>query len=182
MPPFLEQAILELVAAHPEALIPVLRERLRELPGDLELRSNDPLVNEAWRGRLAFELYGRGSPTPLVALTVQVQLEKDEDAPRSWLIDHVDRHVRLRVPSYLLVVTTDPNVAAWAAGPFDLGTSTMRPQVITLVELLEACGISLDSALRERIGAGIEPEQLARWLHRTTTSTVTEEELGSSLE
>jgi hypothetical protein len=175
MPAFLDQAILDLVAAHPEALLTVLRERLRELPGDSELRSSDPLVNEAWRGRLAFELYGRGSPTPWAALTVQVQLEKDDDAPCSWLIDHVDRHLRLRVPSYLVVVTTDPTVAAWAAGPFDLGTSTMRPQVITLVELLEARGIALDSSLRERIGAGIDSDQIARWLRRATTTTVAEE-------
>lgn len=182
MPSSLDQAILALVAAHPEALIPVLRERLRELPGDLELRSSDPLVNEAWRGRLAFELYGRGSPTPLAALTIQVQLEKDEDAPRSWLLDHVDRHVRLRVPSYLVVVTTNPTVAAWAAGPFDLGTSTMRPQVITLVELLEARGIPLDASQRERIGASIDSDELARWLHRATTTTVAEEVFASSPE
>ena len=175
----LQEAILDLVAAHPEVLLPALRERLRDLPADLELRSSDPLVNEAWRGRLAFELYDRGSPKPLAALTVQVQLELDADAPSSWLIDHVDRHFRLRVPSFLVVITSDATVAAWAAGPFDLGTSTMHPQVITLVELFEARGIPLDPSLRERIGAGTEVDQLARWLHRAITMTVAEDVFAS---
>jgi hypothetical protein len=179
MSSILQEAILELLAAHPEVLLPVLREPLGDPPGDLELRPSEPFMDEAWRGRLAFELYRRGEPKPLAALTVQVQLEKDLDGPRSWLLDHADRHVRLRVPSYLVVVTNDPAVAAWAAGPFDLGMSTMRPQVITLVELLEARGIPLDPSLRERITTCTDLDVLALWLRRAVAVTAAEEVFAS---
>jgi hypothetical protein len=60
-----------------------------------------------------------------------VQLSKDPDKPYSWLVYHAGQHYRLRVPAYLVVITSDPDVAAWAAGPFSSGMVTMRPLVIT---------------------------------------------------
>jgi hypothetical protein len=69
------------------------------------------------------------SVTP--ALSLEVQLSKDPDKPYSWLLYHAGQHYRLRVPSYLVVITSDPDVAAWAAGPFSSGMVTMRPLVIT---------------------------------------------------
>lgn len=63
--------------------------------------------------------------------SIEAQLSKDETKPYSWLLYHAGQHYRLRVPSYLVVVTSDPAVAAWAAGPFTSGMVTMRPLVIT---------------------------------------------------
>jgi len=68
--------------------------------------------------------------TTFAAITVEVQLSKDENKPFSWLLYHAGQHYRLRIPSYLLVITNDPDVAAWAAGPFSSGMVTMRPLVI----------------------------------------------------
>lgn len=80
---------------------------------------------------LGLELRRTGEPKPFASLTLEVQLSKDETKPFSWLLYHAGQHYRLRVPSYLLVVTNDPAVAAWAAGPFSSGMVTMRPLVIT---------------------------------------------------
>jgi hypothetical protein len=173
----LHQAILALLAAHPEVLLAALRERLNDLGG--ELRVGVPSTREAWRGRLALVLHRDAAPEPVVALTVQVQLERDDDEPRSWLLDHASRHAELRVPSYLVVVTSDSVVAAWAAGPFVLGTLTMCPQVITLVELLEARGLALEPTLRQRITACTDHERLAQWVRRATTTTVAAEVFAS---
>jgi len=171
MSTLLSDVILDLLDAHPEVLLPALREEIGELPGDLELRPGEPFMSTAWRGRLALALYRRGEREPLAALTVQVQLEQDEDEPCSWLLDHAYRHAELRVPAYLVVITSDPKVAAWAAGPFVLGTLTMRPRVITLVELLDALGVPLDPLLRERIAAGTDQDSIARWLRRVLTKS-----------
>jgi hypothetical protein len=46
------------------------------------------------------------------------------------LLYHAGQHYRLRIPAFLVVVTNDPEVAAWAAGPFNSGMVSMRPLVI----------------------------------------------------
>ena len=67
----------------------------------------------------------------MAAISLEIQLSKDADKPYSWLLYHAGQHYRLRVPSYLVVIASNPDVAAWAAGPFTSGMVTMRPLVIT---------------------------------------------------
>jgi hypothetical protein len=72
------------------------------------------------------------SQVPPLRLDLGLELRRaGERKPFAWLLYHAGQHYRLRVPSYLLVVTNDPAVAAWAAGPFSSGMVTMRPLVIT---------------------------------------------------
>jgi hypothetical protein len=133
MASLLHETIVELLAEHPELLVPALQEQLGDLPVDLEFHRGESSQSQvpALRLDLGLEVRRRGEPEPFAALTIEVQLSKDEDKPFSWLLYHAGQHYRLRVPSYLVVVTSDPAVAAWAAGPFSSGMVTMRPLVIT---------------------------------------------------
>jgi hypothetical protein len=133
MASLLHEALVELLAEHPELLIPALQEQLGDLPVDLQFRRGESSQSKIppLRADLGLELLLHGAAEPFAAITLEVQLSKDEDKPYSWLLYHAGQHYRLRVPSYLLVVTNDPDVAAWAAGPFRSGMVTMRPLVIT---------------------------------------------------
>ena len=133
MASLLHETIVELVAEHPELLVPALREQLGELPVDLEFHRSESTQSQVppLRLDLGLELRRRGEAEPFAALTLEMQRSKDEDKPYSWLLYHAGQHYRLRVPSYLVVIASDPAVAAWAAGPFSSGMVTMRPLVIT---------------------------------------------------
>jgi hypothetical protein len=133
MASLLHEALVELIAEHPELLIPALQEELGDLPVDLQFRRGESSQSKIppLRADLGLELRRSGASEPFAAITIEVQLSKDDDKPFSWLLYHAGQHYRLRVPSYLLVVTNDPEVAAWAAGPFGSGMVTMRPLVIS---------------------------------------------------
>jgi len=133
MASLLHETIVELIAEHPELLVPALREQLDDLPDvELRFRRGESSTSKVppLRADLGLELHRPGESEPFAAITVEVQLSEDKDKPFSWLLYHAGQHYRLRVPSYLLVVTNDPDVAAWAAGPFQSGMVTMRPLVI----------------------------------------------------
>jgi hypothetical protein len=134
MASLLHEALVELIAEHPELLLPALQEQLGVLTPDVDLRFRRGESSQSrippLRADLGLELHRPGQTDPFAALTLEIQLSKDEDKPFSWLLYHAGQHYRLRVPTYLLVVTNDPEVAAWAAGPFDSGMVTMRPLVI----------------------------------------------------
>jgi len=132
MASLLHEALVELLAEHPELLIPALQEQLGDLPVDLQFQRGESAQSKIppLRADLGLELCRRSESKPFAAITLEVQLSKDENKPFSWLLYHAGQHYRLRIPSYLLVITNDPNVAAWAAGPFSSGMVTMRPLVI----------------------------------------------------
>lgn len=133
MASLLHETIVEILAEHPELLVPALQEQLGDLPVELEFHRAESSQSRvpALRLDLGLEVRRRGETKPFAALSVEVQLSKDEDKPYSWLLYHAGQHYRLRVPSYLVVITSNPEVAAWAAGPFSSGMVTMRPLVIT---------------------------------------------------
>lgn len=135
MASLLHEALVELIAEHPELLIPALQEQLGDLPVDVEFRRGESSQSKIppLRADLALELRRRGESEPRAAVTIEIQLSKDESKPFSWLLYHAGQHHRLRVPCYLLVIPNDPEVAAWAAGPFSSGMVTMRPLVISSV-------------------------------------------------
>jgi hypothetical protein len=138
MASLLHETIVELIAEHPELLVPALREQLGELPDvELHCRRGESSTSKVppLRADLGLELHRPGELEPFAAITIEVQLGKDETKPFSWLLYHAGQHYRLRVPSYLLVITNDPEVAAWAAGPFRSGMVTMRPLVIGPTQL-----------------------------------------------
>jgi hypothetical protein len=133
MASILHEALVELLAEHPELLIPALQQQLGDLPVDLQFRRGESSQSKIppLRADLGLELRRPQQSEPFAAITLEIQLSKDENKPFSWLLYHAGQHYRLRVPSYLLVVTNDPEVAAWAAGPFSSGMVTMRPLVLS---------------------------------------------------
>jgi len=136
MASLLHEALVELIAEHPELLLPALQEQLGVLhPNpDVELRCRRGEASQSrvppLRADLGLEFHRPGESDPFAAITIEIQLSKDDDKPFSWLLYHAGQHYCLRVPSFLLVVTNDPVIAAWAAGPFRSGMVTMRPLVV----------------------------------------------------
>lgn len=172
------EAVFALLAAHPELLLVALREPLASSLGslgELEPTLDAPPVHQAPPRPLEIQLRRRGEAKPIAAIAVEIQLTHDEARPAVWLVDHAERHDRLRAPAYLVVVTAHPEVAAWAAGPFAFGMITMQPTVLTPIDLLEARGVSFDPALRQRVTTCTDLDVLARWLHRAASTCVAEE-------
>jgi hypothetical protein len=66
----------------------------------------------------------------LCAIVLEVQLAIRRAKARVWPLYEAWVHQRLRCPVYVVVLTVDPKVAAWAAGPFCTGDMTLRPWVI----------------------------------------------------
>jgi hypothetical protein len=66
----------------------------------------------------------------LCAIILEVQLSIKKSKARTWPLYAAWAHYRLGCPVYVVVVTVDPKVAAWAAGPFCIGDMVLRPWVI----------------------------------------------------
>lgn len=102
----------------PYGIVPVFRlgettfSQLTEVDADLVLEATGP------------------DGTPAYVLIIEVQLSIKPDKPGSWVAYQAGAHRRYGCPTYVVVVTIDPAVAAWAAGPFDTGQTTFRPIVV----------------------------------------------------
>ena len=92
---------------------------------------------------------------------MEVQLTKDEAKPFSWIAYLAGQHHRLQVPTYLVVITNDPAIAAWAAGPFRAGHLILEPWVlgpadVPAITTIEEARRSLDMTLFSGIVHGRE--------------------------
>ena len=129
-----------------DGLLRLLRDRpslLAELLGDafpvpftpgLELRVADSQLDEVpVREHRADLLLTLGGDEPAQVLVVEVQRRVRPEKPRAWLSYLHGAILRHRVPATLVVLATTPAVAAWAAGPFDFGGSSvvLRPFVLS---------------------------------------------------
>ncbi len=76
-----------------------------------------PLPAE-FRADLVIRLIGAPPARPdVLGIVVEVQRARDDDKRRSWPLYVAALHARLRCPTCLVVLATDPAVAAWAATP-----------------------------------------------------------------
>jgi hypothetical protein len=82
------------------------------------------------RADLVYAVVRRGAP--VLGLVVEVQLRRVEAKKARWLLYAASVWARLKVPTYVVVVTPHPGVAAWAAVPLPLGPpgASFRPFVI----------------------------------------------------
>jgi hypothetical protein len=179
MPSVPHEMLVELLAKSPQLLPPLLGARL---DAAVELaagsRAEDLCIHcgQATTSRLpvlsadlGLELRRPATVHPSMALTVEVQLTLDDDKPYSWIPYLGGQYYRLHVPAYLLVVTNDPVIAAWAAGPFRAGHLTLEPWVlgpadVPAITTIEAARKSLEMTLfsgivhgRERVAVRIGP-------------------------
>jgi len=69
---------------------------------------------------------------PRLGIVIEAQLTPDEDKRYTWPAYGVGMRSRYRCPTCVLVVTTDPAVAAWSAQPIPLGPggSVFKPIVL----------------------------------------------------
>ncbi|MEV6772286.1 hypothetical protein AB0N05_27010 [Nocardia sp. NPDC051030] len=69
---------------------------------------------------------------PLVGIVVEIQLGKDSTRQWSWPVYISTLRARLQCPTYLLVVSPQPGVAAWCREPIELGHPglVLRPLVL----------------------------------------------------
>ncbi len=87
----------------------------------------DPLLT-AYRPDVVV-LVGRGRP--VLAVAVEVQLERDEARRESWPARVATTSARLGCPTLLLVICLDRAVATWCAEPIEVGPgATVRPLVL----------------------------------------------------
>lgn len=183
MPSVPHEMLIELLAKSPQLLPPLLGDQLEAVaeldpgllhPSSLCIRSGQSTASQLpvlWAD-LGLELYRPATTHPATALTVEIQLTQDEDKPYSWIPYLGGQYHRLHVPAYLLVVTNDPVIAAWAAGPFRAGHLTLEPWVlgpadVPAITTLDEARQSLDMALFSGIVHGRErvavPIGLALW-------------------
>lgn len=177
MPSVPHEMLVELLAKSPQLLPPLLGDRLdaaarrHTLPG---LRASDVLIQPTPSNasqlpvlyadlglelRRPVDVHPR---PPCLALTVEIQLTSDDDKPYSWIPYLGAQYHLLRAPTYLLVVTNDPSIAAWAAGPFRAGHLTLTPWVlgpadVPAITTLAEARRSLDMTLFSGIVHGREP-------------------------
>lgn len=109
-----------------------------------------------FRGDTAFVL-SDGGGTPLLGIVVEIQLGKDETRKWSWPVYVSTLRARLQCPTYLLVVSSDPAVAAWSRRPIELGHPglVLRPLVLgpDLIPAVTDPGLAIDVPERAVLSA-----------------------------
>jgi hypothetical protein len=171
MPSVPHEMLVELLAKSPQLLPPLLGARLDtavELaagsrPEDLCIHCGQATTSRlpVLSADLGLELRRPAAVHPRMALTVEVQLTLDDAKPYSWIPYLGGQYHRLHVPAYLLVVTNDPVIAAWAAGPFRAGHLTLEPWVlgpadVPTITTIEGARKSLEMTLLSGIVHGRE--------------------------
>jgi hypothetical protein len=136
MPSHRHEVLVELFHRHPELAPELLAtvfgldlpayQRAEVRPGGL----TDVYPTE-YRADAVVALADRAG-TPLLAVIVEVQLGRDPGKRRSWPAYLATLYARLGCPTVLLVMSPDPAVAKWCAGPIDLGHPEwiLRPVVL----------------------------------------------------
>lgn len=92
--------------------------------------SLDQLVPVEFRADLVLEL--RDAESALVlAIVLEAQRDKDPDKKYAWPVYLTATRARKRCPACILVIATDPAVAAWASAAIDVGLGqTLTPVVL----------------------------------------------------
>ena len=104
---------IRIFAEHPEVLLALLASRGIEL-GAVTLVPESEDATEVVRATADLVLRSEDPPLTLVA---ESQRHIDPDKPFAWMRYLALTHARHRGPTYLVVFTTDPTVAEWAARP-----------------------------------------------------------------
>jgi hypothetical protein len=125
MPSFSHEAIVFLFREAPRLALALL-ERVTgwRPPGPVRIALTDISAGQLQpterRADAAFVLTDEHGAA-CAAIILEVQRDRDEDKRIRWPEYVAVTQARLRVPCYLLVVTLDPAVAAWARRPVEFG-------------------------------------------------------------
>lgn len=132
MPSDLHEILLDLVEHAPQVLSRLLPEHADLLPASLRATAQKTQAKQQTHvnADLVLEVCRDGRARPGLGLVVEAQLRVDERKALTWPHYVTSLHLQLALPAYLVVITLDPKVAAWAKGPFEVGSMTLRPWVI----------------------------------------------------
>jgi hypothetical protein len=163
-PSIAHEGLLLLFRNRPELAPELLRASLDvELPPYSEVRIESAdlsdLAPAEYRADLVVLLV---DGKPVLAIVVEVQLQRDERKRYTWPVYMVGLRARFECPACVLVVTADDATAAWARTPIDLGPRGMiaplvvGPSAVPLIEDAEAARLDPELAVLSVMAHGTE--------------------------
>ncbi len=136
MPGHPHESLVELFRSQPMLAAWYLRHVFGEKVPDYERARAEPcdftdVGPKEFRGDSAFGLYDP-SGRAMSAICVEIQRKKDPSRHWQWPVYLATLRARLRCPTYLLIVATNPTVAEWCRNPIDFGHPelVLRPLVL----------------------------------------------------
>jgi hypothetical protein len=128
------EALVDLFRNRPAMAAEVLREVFgRPLPAFKEARIESTALPEIIpadrRADLVVVLLDE-ERRPLVAIVVEVQLHRDKDKPFVWPVYITQTRAQHRCPTWLLVVTIEPEMVRWCSRTIEVGQFDMTPWVL----------------------------------------------------
>jgi len=128
----LHEVLIDLVRRNPFILVDLIGDQVDgHLDGDDFHFDNDDSAFSRAPIHSDLTLVVRGpSKEARAVFIIEPQLHTDDRKYRSWPSYQADGHRRFGCPCYLIVITLDPKVAAWAAGPICTGQTVLRPIVL----------------------------------------------------
>jgi hypothetical protein len=125
MPSTQHEAIVQVVHLKPSVVTELVRDVLGiKVPGSRQARldSNDLSdVKRAERRADAVVVLTGPADAPVLGVIVEVQLNRDQRKWWTWPMYLMKLRTRLKIPVMLLVLCTDPRIAAWCVEPIELG-------------------------------------------------------------
>jgi hypothetical protein len=125
MPSTQHEAIVQVVHHQPSVVTELVQDVLGiKVPGSRQARldSNDlGDVKRAERRADAVVVLTGPTDAPVLGVIVEVQLGRDQRKRWTWPMYLMKLRTRLKIPVMLLVLCTDPRMAAWCVEPIELG-------------------------------------------------------------
>ncbi|WP_437598896.1 hypothetical protein WMF28_39525 [Sorangium sp. So ce590] len=137
MPSVTHEALVELFKNRPTLAAEMLQDALGQpVPTFTEARVESSDLTEVMpsdrRADVILVMLLGEQQRPAMAIVVEVQLGVDPDKPYVWPVYVTQTRARHRCPTWLLIVTIDPEIARWCARPIDAGHPglTLMPLVL----------------------------------------------------
>lgn len=135
MPSMLHEALLEVFRARPALAAELLRDTLQlPLPSFTEVRSGPTSISDLrrvqHRADLVVQLTNGGAP--VLAIVIEVQLDRDPEKWFSWPLYVAGLRAKLRCDVCLLVIAPREPIARWCARSIETGHPgwSLRPLVL----------------------------------------------------
>lgn len=166
MPSSLHEVLIEMFRQRPSLAADLLIGALGlELPSyeRAEIESADSTVLTPTEYRADAVVILSTAESAVLAVVVEVQLQRDPGKRWSWPIYLATLRARFRCPTVLLVVCVDTVTAAWCATPIELGPgASMTPMVlgpdrVPVVTDIDEAGRTPELAVLSALAHGADP-------------------------
>lgn len=125
--------LLQPFRARPGLAVDVLRDIFHEpVHSDIDARSSLREMMHDWMNRRKDRLLILAGEPPVLAVVVEAVLQENPEEHYEWPLFMAQARARYRCPTWLIVVTTLPEIASWCAAPIALGHPgyTLSPLVL----------------------------------------------------